>query len=61
MKDIKTKDSSKKTIRTIDKAVVGTQKIKNKFINSKDRIKQASDSSGESAQEYAANNAEYSI
>lgn len=61
MKDIKTKDSSKKTIRTLDKAVVGTQKIKNEFINSKDRIKQANDSNGESAQEYAANNAEYSI
>lgn len=61
MKDIKTKDSAKKTIRTLDKAVVGTQKIKNEFINSKDRIKQASDSNGESAQEYAANNAEYSI
>ena len=59
MKDIKTKDSGKKTIRTLDKAVVGTQKIKNEFINSKDRIKQASDSSDESAQEYAANNAEY--
>lgn len=61
MKDIKTKDSSKKTIRTLDKAIVGTQKIKNEFINSKDRIKQANDSNGESAQEYAANNAEYSI
>lgn len=61
MKDIKTKDSAKKTIRTLDKAVVGTQKIKNEFINSKDRIKQANDSNGESAQEYAANNAEYSI
>lgn len=61
MKDIKTKDSSKKTIRTLDKAIVGTQKIKNEFINSKDRIKQASDSSDESAQKYAANNAEYSI
>lgn len=61
MKDIKTKDSAKKTIRTLEKAVVGTQKIKNEFINSKDRIKQSSDSDGESAQEYAANNAEYSI
>lgn len=61
MKDIKTKDSSKKTIRTLDKAVVGTQKIKNEFINSKDRIKQASDSSDESTQEYAANNAEYTF
>lgn len=61
MKDIKTKDSAKKTIRTLDKAVVGTQKIKNEFINSKDRIKQSSDSDGESAQEYAANNTEYSI
>ena len=39
MKDIKIKDSAKKTIRTLDKAVVGTQKIKNEFINSKDRIK----------------------
>lgn len=61
MKDIKTKDSAKKTIRTLDKAVVGTRKIKNEFINSKDRIKQANDSNGESAQEYAANNAKYSI
>lgn len=61
MKDIKTKDSAKKTIRTLDKAVVGTQKIKNEFINSKDRIKQASDSSDESTQEYAANNAEYTF
>lgn len=61
MKDIKTKGSAKKTIRTLDKAVVGTRKIKNEFINSKDRIKQANDSNGESAQEYAANNAKYSI
>ena len=61
MKDIKTKDSAKKTIRTLDKAVVGTQKIKNEFINSKDRIRQISDSNGESAQEYAANNAEYTF
>ena len=61
MKDIKTKDSAKKTIRTLDKAVVGTQKIKNEFINSKDRIRQVSDSNGESAQEYAANNAEYTF
>lgn len=61
MKDIKTKDSAKKTIRTLDKAVVGTQKIKNEFINSKDRIRQVSDSNGESAQEYAANSAEYTF
>ena len=61
MKDIKTKDSAKKTIRTLDKAVVGTQKIKNEFINSKDRIRQANDNNGESAQEYAANNAEYTF
>lgn len=61
MKDIKTKDSSKKTIRTLDKAIAGTQKIKNEFINSKDRIKRVSDSNGESAQEYAANTAENSI
>ena len=61
MKDIKTKDSAKKTIRTLDKAVVGTQKIKNEYINSKDRIRQVSDSNGESAQEYAANNAEYTF
>ena len=61
MKDIKSKDSAKKTIRTLDKAVVGTQKIKNEFINSKDRIRQASDSNAESAQEYAANNAEYTF
>ena len=36
MADIKTKDSSKRTIRTIDKAAVASQKMKQAYISTKE-------------------------
>ncbi len=39
MADIKVKKSKKETIKTIDKTVIGTQKLKNKLIETKERMK----------------------
>ena len=38
MADIKTKDSKPKTIKTLNKAVVGTQNIKDNIVSTKEKI-----------------------
>ena len=38
MADIKVKETKKGTIKTLDKATVGTQKIKNRIVETKERI-----------------------
>ena len=38
MADIKTKDSKPKTIKTLNKAVVGTQNIKDNLVSTKEKI-----------------------
>ena len=38
MADIKTKDSKSKTIKTLNKAVVGTQNIKDNLVSTKEKI-----------------------
>ena len=40
MADIKVKESKKGTIKTLNKAVVGTEKIKNGVVQTKDKIKE---------------------
>lgn len=61
MADIKTKDSVKRTIKTLDKAIVGTQKIKKEYIQTKEAIDKPIQNNDSSAQEYAANNTEQAI
>lgn len=38
MADIKVKETKKGTIKTLDKATVGTQKIKNRIVETKEKI-----------------------
>ena len=53
MADIKTRDTLKGTVKTLDKAVVGTQKVKHAYISTKDKAEQSVDPKENNANEYA--------
>ena len=40
MADIKTRDSKPKTIKNLNKAVVGTQNIKDNLVSTKEKVKE---------------------
>ena len=53
MADIKTKDNAKGTIRTIDKAAVATQRMKQAYIATKEKAERSVNANSSSAEEYA--------
>ena len=53
MADIKTRDTSKGTIKTLDKAAVATQRMKQAYIQTKDKAEHSTHSSESSPEEYA--------
>ena len=56
MADIKTKDNAKGTIRTIDKAAVATQRMKQAYIATKEKAERSVNANSSSAEEYASDN-----
>lgn len=52
MADIKTKDNAKGTIRTIDKAAVATQRMKQAYIATKEKAERSVNANSSSAEEY---------
>ena len=61
MADIKTKDSSKRTIRTIDKAAVASQKMKQAYISTKEKAERSVNANSNTAEEYASDKLEVGI
>ena len=61
MADIKTKDSAKGTIRTIDKAAVATQRMKQAYIATKEKAERSVNANSSSAEEYASDKLESGI
>lgn len=55
MADIKTKQSKKGTIKTLDKNVIQVQKFKDKLISAKDKTKETYENNYNSGTEYAIN------
>lgn len=55
MADIKIRDVAKKGIKTIDKGVVATQKLKDNIVEVKEKANQTTQSKDESAYEYGSN------
>ena len=55
MADIKTKQSKKGTIKTLDKNVIQVQKFKDKLISTKDKTKETYENNYNSGTEYAIN------
>ena len=51
MADIKTKDNAKGTIRTIDKAAVATQRMKQAYIATKEKAERSVNANSSSAEE----------
>ena len=58
MADIKTKDNAKGTIRTIDKAAVATQRMKQAYIATKEKAERSVNANSSSAEEYASDKIE---
>ena len=58
MADIKTKDNAKGTIRTIDKAAVATQRMKQAYIATKEKAERSVNANSSSAEEYASDKLE---
>ena len=61
MSDIKTKDNAKGTIRTIDKAAVATQRMKQAYIATKEKAERSVNANSSSAEEYASDKLESGI
>ena len=61
MPDIKTKDTIKGTIKTIDKAAIVSQKVKQAYVQTKDKAEHSTNTEESSPEEYAVNNAESHI
>ena len=61
MADIKTKDNAKGTIRTIDKAAVATQRMKQTYIATKEKAERSVNANSSSAEEYASDKLESGI
>lgn len=61
MPDIKTKDNAKGTIRTIDKAAVATQRMKQAYIATKEKAERSVNANSSSAEEYASDKLESGI
>ena len=61
MADIKTKDNAKGTIRTIDKAAVATQRMKQAYIATKEKAERSVNATSSSAEEYASDKLESGI
>ena len=55
MADIKTKSSKKGTIKTINKQLVGTQRIKDRLVETKERVRENTEEKGENGTNYAMN------
>lgn len=54
MADVKTKDSIKGTIKTIDKAAIAGQRMKQAYVQTKEKAEHATHAQENSAEEYAA-------
>lgn len=61
MADIKTKDSNKGTIKTLDKAAIATQRMKQSYIATKDKAEHSVNANTNSAEEYASDKMESGI
>ena len=59
--NIKTKDNAKGTIRTIDKAAVATQRMKQAYIATKEKAERSVNANSSSAEEYASDKLESGI
>lgn len=58
MADIKTRDAVKGTIKSIDKAAVAGQRMKQTYVSTKDRVEQSVEATENSANEYASDRVE---
>ena len=58
MADIKTRDTSKGTIKTINKAAVATERMKKAYVMTKDKAEHSTNASENSAEEYASDKIE---
>lgn len=58
MADIKTKDSIKGTIKTIDKAAIAGQRMKQAYVQTKEKAEHSTHAQENSAEEYAADRLE---
>lgn len=58
MADIKTRDTVKGTIKTLDKAAVAGQKMKQAYIATKDKAEHSVNTNENTAEEYAADKTE---
>ena len=61
MADIKTRDAVKGTIKTIDKAAVAGQRMKQAYISTKDKAEHSTSAAENSADEYAADRFERGV
>ena len=61
MADIKTKDSIKGTIRTLDKAAIAGQRMKQAYVQTKEKAEHSTHAQENSAEEYAADRVEGGI
>lgn len=61
MANIKTKDTKKGTIKTIDKVAIATQKIKQSYVATKEKAENVAKTDGNSPEEYAGNRVENGI
>ena len=61
MADIKTRDTSKGTIKTINKAAVATERMKKAYVMTKDKAEHSTNASENSAEEYASDKLESGI
>lgn len=61
MADIKTRDAVKGTIKTIDKATVAGQRMKQAYISTKDKAEHSTSAAENSADEYAADRFERGV
>lgn len=61
MADIKTRDTVKGTIKTLDKAAVAGQKMKHAYIATKDKAEHSVNTNENTAEEYAADKTEAGI
>ena len=61
MADIKTRDTVKGTIKTLDKATVAGQKMKEAYIATKEKAERSVNANENTAEEYAADKAQSGI
>lgn len=61
MADIKTKDAVKGTIKTLDKAAIAVQRMKQAYVQTKEKAEHATHAQENSAEEYAADRVEGGI